>query len=286
MHPSSSSSTTWSSCAASPAGHCAARGRVLADGPVAQIQEDPRVGEVYLGRSGSKAATRCWTPAGRTSSTAAATRCWDISLDVPAGELVCLMGRNGVGKTTLLKAIMGLLPACRAVSLRRRRPPAGAGRTRGRARGIGFVPQGREIFPSLTVEENLMVGRLALLGKSDLREKVLTCSRCSSVLRRRGGDLSGGQQQQLAMGRALGSAEAADPRRADRGHPAEHRGGDRRRHLPPRRRGGDGADGRAEARLRASLRPQLRDPRPRTRGRDRRNTADLTDDLVRRHLTV
>ena len=133
---------------------------------------------------------------------------WDIDLDVPAGGCVCLMGRNGVGKTTLLKVIMGLLPAVSG-KIRFRDADLPAGRPDARARaGIGFVPQGREIFPSLTVEENLMVGRRAL-GKSDLPEKVLTLFPVlKTMLRRRGGDLSGGQQQQLAMGRAL----ALDPK--------------------------------------------------------------------------
>jgi len=133
---------------------------------------------------------------------------WDVDLDVPAGGCVCLMGRNGVGKTTLLKVIMGLLPAAsgkirfRDVELAGK-PPEARART-----GIGYVPQGREIFPSLTVEENLMVGRRALGGR-DLPERVLALFPVlKTMLRRRGGDLSGGQQQQLAMGRAL----ALDPK--------------------------------------------------------------------------
>ena len=133
---------------------------------------------------------------------------WDVDLDVPGGGCVCLMGRNGVGKTTLLKVIMGLLPAASGkvrfgdVELSGARPDA-----RARA-GIGFVPQGREIFPSLTVEENLMVGRRAL-GKREMPENVLALFPVlKTMLRRRGGDLSGGQQQQLAIGRAL----ALDPK--------------------------------------------------------------------------
>jgi urea transport system ATP-binding protein len=133
---------------------------------------------------------------------------WDVDLDVPAGGCVCLMGRNGVGKTTLLKVIMGLVPAASGkirfgdVDLTAS-PPEARART-----GIGYVPQGREIFPSLTVEENLMVGRSAL-GRRDLPEKVLALFPVlKTMLRRRGGDLSGGQQQQLAMGRAL----ALDPK--------------------------------------------------------------------------
>ena len=133
---------------------------------------------------------------------------WDIDLDVPAGGCVCLMGRNGVGKTTLLKVIMGLLPATSG-KIRFAGADLPGGRPDARARaGIGYVPQGREIFPSLTVEENLMVGRRAL-GKSDMPEKVLALFPVlKTMLRRRGGDLSGGQQQQLAMGRAL----ALDPK--------------------------------------------------------------------------
>ena len=133
---------------------------------------------------------------------------WNVDLDVPTGGCVCLMGRNGVGKTTLLKVIMGLLPAVSGkirfgdTELAGQRPEA-----RARA-GIGYVPQGREIFPSLTVEENLMVGRRAL-GKSDMPERVMALFPVlKTMLRRRGGDLSGGQQQQLAMGRAL----ALDPK--------------------------------------------------------------------------
>ena len=87
---------------------------------------------------------------------------WDIDLDVPAGDCVCLMGRNGVGKTTLLKVIMGLLPATSGKVRFDDAELTGGRRRRGPGPGIGFVPQGREIFPSLTVEENLrMVARPA-----------------------------------------------------------------------------------------------------------------------------
>jgi urea transport system ATP-binding protein len=136
---------------------------------------------------------------------------WDIDLEVPAKGCVCLMGRNGVGKTTLLKVIMGLLPAASGRihfdghDLTGRPPEA-----RARA-GIGFVPQGREIFSSLTVEENLRIGRLGRRGAAarEVPERVLELfPALKNMLRRRGGDLSGGQQQQLAMGRAL----ALDPK--------------------------------------------------------------------------
>lgn len=130
---------------------------------------------------------------------------WDIELDVPVGSLLCLMGRNGVGKTTLLKCIMGLIPI-RSGAIRfegedlSRRPAE-----RRAPLGIGYVPQGRQIFPLLTVEENLRVGlpirkdRLKRIPEFvyDLFPVLQT------MLKRRGGDLSGGQQQQLAIGRAL-----------------------------------------------------------------------------------
>jgi len=141
---------------------------------------------------------------------------WDIDLEIPAGGCVCLMGRNGVGKTTLLKVIMGLLPASSG-KIRFQDTQLGGARPEARARvGIGYVPQGREIFPALTVEENLMVGRLgsrgrAKAGKSgrDLPERIFELFPVlKTMLNRRGGDLSGGQQQQLAMGRAL----ALDPK--------------------------------------------------------------------------
>jgi urea transport system ATP-binding protein len=134
---------------------------------------------------------------------------WDVSLDVPAGSVVCLMGRNGVGKTTLLKSIMGLLPVRSGrvtfdgTDLQGRRPEERA------ACGIGYVPQGREIFPGLTVHENL---RMGLLGRGraggdghrDPLEPVLELfPKLEALLGRKGGVLSGGEQQQLAIARVL-----------------------------------------------------------------------------------
>jgi urea transport system ATP-binding protein len=136
---------------------------------------------------------------------------WDVSLDVPPGSVVCLMGRNGVGKTTLLKTVMGLLPAREGrvafdgSDITRRRPEE-----RARA-GIGYVPQGREIFPNLTVRENLRMGQLggpAAGGARRLGEVLALFPRLTSLLGRKGGVLSGGEQQQLALARAL----LADPR--------------------------------------------------------------------------
>ncbi|MCB1850667.1 MAG: urea ABC transporter ATP-binding subunit UrtE [Gammaproteobacteria bacterium] len=135
---------------------------------------------------------------------------WNLDLDVPAGECTVLMGRNGVGKTTLLKCIMGLLPVksgdlrygdidLTRVTAEQRAPL-----------GIGYVPQGRQIFPLLSVEENLLIGLPA--RRDRLRKVPEFIYEMFPVLRemlgRRGGDLSGGQQQQLAIGRAL----VTDPR--------------------------------------------------------------------------
>jgi len=136
---------------------------------------------------------------------------WDVSLDVPLGGVVCLMGRNGVGKTTLLKTVMGLLPARSGQilfdgkDLGRLRPEERA------ACGIGYVPQGREIFPNLTVAENLRVGYLgrpasAGNGKStqaDIEQVFDLFPKLKDLLSRNGGVLSGGEQQQLAVARVL-----------------------------------------------------------------------------------
>ena len=133
---------------------------------------------------------------------------WDVDLEVEKGDCVCLMGRNGVGKTTLLKVIMGLLPTVSGkISFGDTQLTGAAPEARAHA-GIGYVPQGREIFPFLTVEENLRIGRGRKGTHDEIPERVLKLFPVlKEMLRRRGGDLSGGQQQQLAMGRAL----ALDP---------------------------------------------------------------------------
>jgi urea transport system ATP-binding protein len=132
-----------------------------------------------------------------------------LTIEVRVGQVVCLMGRNGVGKTTLLKSTMGLLkPSNGTVTF------AGENITRltpdGRARaGIGYVPQGREVFPQLTVEENLELGLEAARDANGKRPDKLPdvifdmFPMLGKMLTRRGGTLSGGQQQQLALGRAL-----------------------------------------------------------------------------------
>lgn len=134
----------------------------------------------------------------------------DLSLDVPAGRCTCVMGRNGVGKTTLLKTVMGEVAARSGTiqfdgeDLLKRRPEARAGL------GIGYVPQGRQIFATLSVEENLRIGLPARRDRQRrIPERIYELFPVLEEMRyRRGGDLSGGQQQQLAIGRAL----VLDPR--------------------------------------------------------------------------
>lgn len=126
-----------------------------------------------------------------------------VGLIVPDGKVVCLMGRNGVGKTTLMKTIVGLLtPRGGRITLGGEEITKAPPYLRAR-RGIGYVPQGREILPSLTVEENLLIGLEASGGKLIPAEIFDLFPALKTMLGRRGGDLSGGQQQQLAIGRAL-----------------------------------------------------------------------------------
>ena len=132
----------------------------------------------------------------------------DVDLRVLAGEMVCLIGRNGVGKTTLLKSLIGLLkPRSGEIVFEgngmERQPPHRRARS-----GIGYVPQGREIIPQLTVEENLMLGMEALPGGLARNHRIdhfvyELFPILQEFLSRKGGDLSGGQQQQLSIARAL-----------------------------------------------------------------------------------
>lgn len=128
----------------------------------------------------------------------------DVALAVPPGAAACLMGRNGVGKTTLLKSVMGFLaPRVGEVFVEGR--PINVLATDERARlGIGYVPQGREIFPDLSVLENLYIGLLARGQPTAIPDEIFSLfPALRTMLRRKGGDLSGGQQQQLAIARAL-----------------------------------------------------------------------------------
>lgn len=131
-----------------------------------------------------------------------------LSFQAKVGEVTCLLGRNGVGKTTLLRCLVGLLPA-REGSVHWEGQAITTLKPHQRVHaGIAYVPQGREIFPRLTVEENLLMG-LSRFGASQAREVPAFIYELFPVLlqmkHRRGGDLSGGQQQQLAIGRALAS---------------------------------------------------------------------------------
>jgi len=130
---------------------------------------------------------------------------WDVDMTVSTGSITCLMGRNGMGKTTLLRSIMGLTKTqsgtieyegqdIRTLAPERRAPL-----------GVGYVPQGREIFSQLTVEENLRTGLPIRKDKAkNIPEHIFEMFPVlKQMLKRRGGDLSGGQQQQLAIGRAL-----------------------------------------------------------------------------------
>jgi urea transport system ATP-binding protein len=130
---------------------------------------------------------------------------WDLDFSIAKGECTCLMGRNGVGKTTLLGCVMGLIkPSSGSIMFEGHDLTAASAEKRA-GLGIGYVPQGRQIFPMLTVEENLQIG---LPIRKERRAKIPEfIYELFPVLydmkSRRGGDLSGGQQQQLAIGRAL-----------------------------------------------------------------------------------
>ncbi|MFV0436629.1 MAG: urea ABC transporter ATP-binding subunit UrtE [Desulfopila sp.] len=131
---------------------------------------------------------------------------WDIDMVVPEGQCTTLMGRNGVGKTTLLSCIMGLLPVQSGRIVLAGADIASLPVERRPDLGIGYVPQGRQIFPLLTVKENLEIGLTGSggNGRRAIPELIFELFPVlQEMLGRRGGDLSGGQQQQLAIGRAL-----------------------------------------------------------------------------------
>jgi len=128
----------------------------------------------------------------------------DLSFEIPAGKVTCLLGRNGVGKTTLLRTLMGLVPV-RTGKLSFFDKDITQAKPYERVReGIGYVPQGREIFGRLTVEENLRMGLATQPRGARVPERIFEMFPVlRQMMGRRGGDLSGGQQQQLAIGRAL-----------------------------------------------------------------------------------
>ena len=130
---------------------------------------------------------------------------WDLSLEIKEGRCTCLMGRNGVGKTTLGKAIMGLLPIKDGEMIYNGTDISKLSSDKRASLAIGYVPQGREIFSQLSVKENLEIGLLG--NRNSLKqvpEKIYELFPVlKEMLKRKGGDLSGGQQQQLAIARAL-----------------------------------------------------------------------------------
>jgi urea transport system ATP-binding protein len=128
----------------------------------------------------------------------------DVSFEAKLGKVTVLLGRNGVGKTTLLKSLMGLVPI-KSGSIELEGKPIQKATPYDRARaGIGFVPQGREIFARLTVEENLRMGLAYKSGGTPIPAELYELFPVlKQMINRRGGDLSGGQQQQLAIARAL-----------------------------------------------------------------------------------
>jgi urea transport system ATP-binding protein len=128
---------------------------------------------------------------------------WDVGFEVKEGSCMCIMGRNGVGKTTLMRVVMGLLKAkSGSVKFNGKELVGRAPETRPRS-GIAYVPQGREIFAQLSVEDNLKVGLVPGRKKAIPESVFKWFPVLKDMLHRRGGDLSGGQQQQLALGRAL-----------------------------------------------------------------------------------
>jgi len=131
----------------------------------------------------------------------------DLNFEAPAGKVTALLGRNGVGKSTLLRTLMGLIPARTGeILFEQKNLTQSKPYERVRA-GIGYVPQGREIFPRLTVAENLEMGLATRPRGERVPARIFEMFPVlGQMLRRRGGDLSGGQQQQLAIGRALAMA--------------------------------------------------------------------------------
>ncbi|BAU64857.1 urea ABC transporter ATP-binding protein [Stanieria sp. NIES-3757] len=132
----------------------------------------------------------------------------DVDLSIPSGQMVCLIGRNGVGKTTLLKTIMGLLKPRTGEIIFNDLPITKLPTDRRARMGIGYVPQGREVIPRVTVKENLLLGIEARpegrKGNEEIPEEIFDLFPVlKTMLSRMGGDLSGGQQQQLAIARAL-----------------------------------------------------------------------------------
>jgi urea transport system ATP-binding protein len=128
----------------------------------------------------------------------------NLSVDIPHGACTTLLGRNGVGKTTLLKCLVGLVPVKSGAIMWEGKDVTRLSTDQRARAGIAYVPQGREIFPRLTVEENLLMGLAGQPGSAKIPPRIFDMFPVlKEMMGRRGGDLSGGQQQQLAIGRAL-----------------------------------------------------------------------------------
>ena len=193
------------------------QGKVLSQGTPAEIRDDPRVREIYLGKAAPApaAAAAQATAAGKPilevkhldAGYGLAHVLHDVSFDVPAGEIVALLGRNGVGKTTTLRGLAGLTVPYRTSSVRLRGREIGGESPESIARaGVSYVPDDRRIFPDLTARENLRIPLLAL-GRRSARfdEKSIggLFPPLAAVWERKGRHLSGGEQKMLAIGRAL-----------------------------------------------------------------------------------
>lgn len=132
----------------------------------------------------------------------------NVDLSIPQGQMVCLIGRNGVGKTTFLKTVMGLLKSRTGEIVFQNQPISNLSPDKRARLGIGYVPQGREIIPRVSVQDNLLLGLEAQpkgrKGNESIPEEIFELFPVlKTMLGRMGGDLSGGQQQQLAIARAL-----------------------------------------------------------------------------------
>ncbi|MFL5425625.1 MAG: ATP-binding cassette domain-containing protein [Myxococcales bacterium] len=191
------------------------QGKVLAQGTPAQIRDDPHVREIYLGKAPAEGTATREAEAGQAilevkhldAGYGLAHVLHDVSFEVPAGQIVALLGRNGVGKTTTLRSLAGLTAPFRTSSIRLRgqeisgQPPESIARA-----GVSYVPDDRRIFPDLTARENLRVPLLALdrrAARFDEKSIGALFPPLAAIWDRKGRHLSGGEQKMLAIGRAL-----------------------------------------------------------------------------------
>jgi ABC-type branched-subunit amino acid transport system ATPase component len=187
------------------------QGKVIAEGTPAEIQQDRQVQEAYLGglkvtevpRRAAVAAAPLLSVEGINTFYGKSHILHDVSLDVREGEVVCLLGRNGAGKTTTLSSIMGTAPPRSGAIHFQGKAIAGASPEEIGRLGIGLVPQGRRIFPNITVTENLLIARRNGKGRWDVDSVLALFPQLAGLRSRRGEHLSGGELQMLAIARAL-----------------------------------------------------------------------------------